>query len=419
MARVIRYRLIDWARGTSTVDQLNALRQWQFEESAYLAKLQRQSMEEYLDELKKVVPFWRSVSRIEDIPVTDKEFLTRHRAELLNPRYANQIIRKKTGGSTGKPFVYYTSREAQGYLWAGLLLSWEAAGYELGDQVAFLAGSSLYGSGWKNKIYYKLLNVKLLSAFDMSEEALDRYAAALKGGIRLLYGYASAIHRLAQRVLAQPGSRRRFSLRAVVCTSEVLTATMRLDIENAFGVPCYSQYGCNEAGISAFECEHRSGFHLISTRCYAEIVDQARLIATDLANKAMFMPRYETGDLVAMATGECPCGRGFPLIQNVYGRQNDLVEDATGHVVHSEFFAHLFREDARIHAFQVLFDRRVLVVNAHVDEKDLESFRRSVGHYREKIEQSLSFQAIRFEENRPFVLLKNAKRRHVMRVERV
>ena len=412
---MLRYRLIDCARGTDTVGLLELLRRWQFESPAQLKQREANALEEYFDALRRAVPLFKDCARFEDLPVIDKRFINQHRNELMNSNFRGKTVRKKTGGSTGEPLVYCTGPESQSYLWAGLLLSWEAAGLKLGERVAFLAGSSLYATGYKQRLYYALLNVKVLSAFDMSAERMRAQLATLaSGGFKLLYGYASAIHRLSRHML---DGRRGcgHSLRGVVCTAETLTPAMRRDIEQAFGVPCFSQYGCHDAGVSAFECEHRNGFHLISTRCHAELLPDGRLVATDMANRAMFLPRYDTGDLVTMTGRLCPCGRGLPLIDEVLGRQNDMVVDVHGGAVHSEFFTHLFREDAAIRAFQVVFDADRLVVNLQVHPQYLRSTEAASRGYRERIAASLAFDDIQFVLNQPFIELANGKHRFVLR----
>lgn len=414
----LRYRLIDLARGTDSVGLLNRLRRWQYESPQALAARSAQALAQYFDELRREVPMFAQVARFEDLPVLDKRFINSHREALMNRHYRGKPLRKKTGGSTGEPLVYYTGAESQSYLWAGLFLAWEAAGYRLGDRVAFLAGSSLFGTGYKQRLYYRLLNVTVMSAFDMSAQCMSDYAHALRsGGFRLLYGYASAIHRLARHVL-DAGQRLNTQLRGVVCTAEVLTPQMRADIEAAFAVPCFSQYGCNDAGVSAFECEQRDGFHLLSTRSHAEVLEGGRLISTDLSNRAMFLPRYDTGDRVRMSGRLCPCGRGFPLIDEVVGRQNDMVTDPQGRSVHSEFFTHMFREDARIQSFQVVFDAAELVVNVHAAGLSGTEQQGLAAPYLERIRASLVFPEVRFEFDRPFETLPNAKHRFVMRRSR-
>lgn len=415
MAIALRYRLIDLARGTRSVALLSALRQRQFDSEPALTASGRASLDGYFAALRKAVPRFKDVAKFEDLPIIDKRFVNLHRDELVNPNYNGKKVRKKTGGSTGEPLVYDTSTETQSYLWAGLFLAWEAAGYRLGDKVASLAGSSLYATGYKQRLYYKLLKVTLMSAFDMSNERMEEYAGQLRdGAFRLLYGYASAIHRLARHLLDQKRTLQT-SLRGIVCTAEMLTPSMRADIEAAFGVPCFSQYGCHEAGVSAFECEERNGFHLLSPRAHVEVMADGKLISTDLSNDAMFLPRYNTGDLVRMSGRRCPCGRGLPLIDEVVGRQNDMVVDSVGSAVHSEFFTHLFREDARIHAFQVTFDEHTLQVNIHLSPRPADELAALATPYRERIAKSLHFDALDFVFNQPFVMLANSKHRFVVR----
>lgn len=411
----LRFRLIDLARGTRTVSMLNALRRRQYDSPSVLAEREQRQLASYFDALRAAVPLFRQVERFTDLPVIDKRYINAHRDQLINAAYRGKRVRKKTGGSTGEPLVYFTGTEAQSYLWVGLLLSWEASGYRLGEKVAFLAGSSLFGTGYKQRIYYRLLNVTVMNAFDLSAARMREYALRLQSGrFRLLYGYASAIHRMA-RLFLDAGQTIPNTLRGVVCTAEMLTPAMRADIEQAYGVPCFNQYGCHDAGVSAFECEQHDGLHLISARCHAEVLDGGRLVATDVTNQAMFMPRYDTGDLVQMSGRRCACGRGLPLIDRVIGRQNDIVTDATGAAVHSEFFSHMFREESRIQAFQIVFDDQRLSVNLHGAQLG-EPMRAALEQqYRKRIEAALHFPQLTFELNTPFVMLPNSKHRYIIR----
>ena len=387
----IRYRLIDFARGTDSVGLLHALRQWQYQSPEQLKEQTDARLGKYFDELRKAVPMFSNVKQFDDLPVIDKRFINEHLTELINPKFKGTVIRKKTGGSTGEPLVYYTGAYSQSYLWAGIYLSWEVAGYRFGDEVAFLAGPSLFATGYKQSIYFRLLKVTLMSAFNMTPQTMEEYGRQLQNGkIRLLYGYPSAVHLLARHYL-DAGKTLDTTLRGIVCTAETLTPAMRKDIEAAFGVPCYSQYGCHDAGISAFECEHRNGFHLISTRAYTEVLSDGQFISTDLSNQAMFMPRYNSGDIVRQSGRACSCGRGFPLLDEVLGRQNDMVVDTKGTTVHSLFFIYLFREDVRIRSFQVIYDNAQLNVNLHLRELSEQEVVQLEQHAREIIDKTLKF----------------------------
>lgn len=410
----VRYALLDAARDTHALSLLAQLERIQFESPEQLLERSMIERDAYFRELKKNCSLFTRCKRFEDLPIIDKTFVNHHRAELLNPSFRGRLVRKQTGGSTRSPFVYYTGTRSQSYLWAGILLSWRAAGYRLGEPVAFLVGPSFSGMSYAQLIYYKLLNVRIFSAFEMDRASLNVYGEAIsRGGFRLLYGYASAIHLLALHLLATP-KRRRSVLRAVVCTSDVLTPSMRDTIEQAFGVPCFNQYGCNDAGVSAFECGERSGFHLLTTRCHAEVMEDGRFVSTDMSNQAFFLPRYDTGDLVSMSAVPCRCGRGFPLIKELHGRSNDLVKDQVGNVFHHMYFMRLFREDARITAFQVLYDTRQLTVIAHCRETGWDW-----SAYIEKLRAAMRFTSVTFVENLGFVKSGNAKQRLVLCVDDV
>lgn len=407
----LRFKFIDLLRATSVLEILYFLRETEKSEPEVINQKMRRSLDEYLRELRTESPLYKELE-FHEFPIIDKAYANNNKEQLINKNYNEKKFRKKTGGSTGEPFVYLTGTESQSYLWAAILLSWETAGYKLGEPVAFLAGSSIFGSGWKQRIFYKLMNVSLLSAFNMTKARSHEYAKKIRSTkAKILYGYASSIHKLALDILEFKETPK-FYLSGIICTAEVLTSEMRKDIELAFKAPCFSQYGCNDAGVSAYECENRNGFHLITTRCYPEIMPDGRLIATDMTNTAFFLPRYDSGDLVELSDAPCSCGRGFPLLIKVIGRSNDLVVDRNNKIVHSEFFSHLFREESKIKKFQITYTRSHLTINLHTNSSE-----QDWSNYINKVKAELEFERIEVVTNQPFAASKNGKTRSVVRLE--
>jgi phenylacetate-CoA ligase len=78
----------------------------------------------------------------------------------------------------------------------------------------------------------------------------------------------------------------------------------------------------------------------------------ARLIVTDLHNRATPLLRYDLGDRV-VAAPPCPCGRGLPAFAKVFGRAYDVVETQDGTRYHGEFFLYVL-EEARERGLAVL-----------------------------------------------------------------
>jgi phenylacetate-CoA ligase len=55
-----------------------------------------------------------------------------------------------------------------------------------------------------------------------------------------------------------------------------------------------------------------------------------RVLGTTLHNAAMPFLRYDSGDLVEMDSEPCPCGRTFPTVRSIVGRQDDYVVTPSG-----------------------------------------------------------------------------------------
>ena len=59
---------------------------------------------------------------------------------------------------------------------------------------------------------------------------------------------------------------------------------------------------------------------------------------------------------------KCKCGRGLPVIKNISGRVTDNFVKPDGGFVHGEFFTHLFYDKPGIDQFQVVQEKKDLIV---------------------------------------------------------
>jgi phenylacetate-CoA ligase len=84
--------------------------------------------------------------------------------------------------------------------------------------------------------------------------------------------------------------------------------------------------------------------------------------------------RYEIGDVGALDSKPCPCGRGLPKIHSIEGRTLDVLRGKDNRIVPGEFFPHLLKEIIEISEFQVeqkKLDQIVLsvVLNGRMSEE--------------------------------------------------
>jgi phenylacetate-CoA ligase len=261
---------------------------------------------------------------------------------------------RSTGGTTGTPMTYRLARNDR-FLGAAIMYrGWGYAGYRPGDSVVALGGRSLgiIGKpGAAARLQGMARNLTKLSAFDMSEPALDSYVACINR-VRPAFvrGYPGALQVLSQRVLEKRATV--WSPRAMFTTSEMLLPHVRASVQEAFGCPVFDGYGLNDGGVSAYECETHDGLHVDTERSILQLVDDqgdpvrkgiGRIVATTLTNYAMPLLRYDTGDMGETdEEAVCTCGRTRPLLKRVLGRSTDVLVTPEGTKVHGWFFLYMF-----------------------------------------------------------------------------
>jgi len=202
-------------------------------------------------------------------------------------------------------------------------------------------------------------NLLMMSSYHLSNATIGAYVAALEAfNPVVIHAYPSSAAALAHWLEAHGRRYRGAALRGVLTSSETLEPEVRASIARAFGVTVFDWYGQAERVAAIGTCE-QGRYHLLSDYAAVELLPRedgsAELVGTSLNNVAMPLQRYCTGDTVLASREQaCPCGRVFPLIDAVIGRQERIVTLPDGRLV-----ARLDRVfqgfDARLVESQVLY----------------------------------------------------------------
>jgi phenylacetate-CoA ligase len=138
----------------------------------------------------------------------------------------------------------------------------------------------------------------------------------------------------------------------VITIAETLTPNRRKLIEEYFESPIINRYGLREFGSwSAQSCrESPNHFHINTELVVCEILRQdgtpcapgetGRVVLTDLHNFASPFIRYDTGDLAMTVSGNCSCGRGFPLLGSIEGRSLECLRTPAGKEISPAILGH-------------------------------------------------------------------------------
>lgn len=299
------------------------------------------------------------IQRLRDIwqlPIITKKTMHRYGERMISRRYhRHQLVKNATGGSTGIPVTFYSTRHREILQAATIALNYQWAGLQLGDRLAMLWGSPIEETtyaGWKSQLQNAMLGRLFLPTFTLSDSILDRYVQAInRFQPKVLLGYASSL-----RALADFLDRRQThipSVQSIISGAETLFDDDRARFEQVFQATVFNRYGGRDSGAIAAECAEVHSMHLNTNIVMTEVVD-GRIIVTDLWNEGMPIIRYDTGDIGEMDEHLCHCGRGTPSLKNIQGRVNDLLKKPNGELVPSEFFPHLFKDIQSVASYQVI-----------------------------------------------------------------
>jgi phenylacetate-CoA ligase len=176
-------------------------------------------------------------------------------------------------------------------------------------------------------------------------------------------GMASFLKIIADKAESQGlDLRKDFSLRTAFVAAERLTHSLRVGLEERFGMTVRQGYGTADVGAIAYECVHLTGMHL-STRCLVEICEpgtgipvppgeMGEVVVTPL-NGTYPLIRLATGDLSRVLTGACPCGRTTNRLEGILGR-TDLTAKVKGQFLYPHQIAEVMSGFPQVTGWQVV-----------------------------------------------------------------
>ena len=270
-------------------------------------------------------------------------------------------FRDITSGSTGEPLAFFLDKSFALKTPGLYTRIFEMAGGREGDLfVRFSAKDRPFPTGL---IHFPCPFLPQIPA------SVLQLAKFLNGRKAVLYATASVLLETARTVKTHKVE---MDLRAVIAASEAVTEEEQIFIEGTLHCRLFRSYATRELGWLAQECEN-GGMHINIEWALIEILDDkgnslprdslGRIIVTIFDNVAMPFIRYDTGDLGAILSQYCPCGRTLPLLKFV-GRERGLLLLPDGRVIHHFNILGPFYQMRRIELirrFQVVQEKKNLV----------------------------------------------------------
>jgi len=317
-----------------------------------LQEWQLQQLNKLLNHAYENVPYYRRVfderglkpndiqdfNDLQKLPYLTRDLVRENLEDLVARNYPkSKRLFFATGGSTGIPLGFYwekgrTRSLERAFMWR----QWSWMGYEPERRNRTVV---LRGLLTRNPLgdYDPIENSLILSSYNLREDTLERYIQRIRNFKPVsMQAYPSVITILAGYMLRNsvpPID----SLKVILCGSENLFPQQRELIERAFQCRVFSWYGQGECVSLAGNCERSNDYHIFSEYGITEIIDAdgnpvledqespGKIVATGFNNYLMPFVRYETGDIGVRTPGTCSCGRNYPLLKRIEGREQEYI----------------------------------------------------------------------------------------------
>lgn len=348
-----------------------------------LAALQEQKLTEILRYACLYIPYYQNIMEkagigADDIkdktalsffPVLTKPIIQERFDDLVDPKMSQkEYVTEHSGGSTGQPTKVRRYLKARAAVHASTWRANSWMGWEIGDPWIWLWGRlSTSKSSWKSKLVnlYKTLGCQesFFNVHGLDKKKLLKFARAVRlFRPKLIEGYTNAFYQLC--LLLRQENIELPKLMGVATTAETLYSEQRRLIEDVLGCKVFNRYASSEVGLIASECSEHDGLHLAAENIYIECVKEdkspvapgepGKLLITDLNNRVMPLIRYDLGDMGIISTEPCKCGRPYPLLQKVIGRQSDVLRLPNKKIVFPDDLAEIFYPLPQVRKFQVI-----------------------------------------------------------------
>ena len=364
----------------STVAVRAQLEVSQYWSESRIAALQLERLRALLLRAQTQVPYYRALfaslgfdaardvhdlSALTRLPLLDKPII-RAQGDALKADDARDLSRFSTGGSTGEPLKFWIGKHRVSH---DVAAKWRATRWwnvDIGDPEIVVWGSPIE-LGAQDRVRMlrdRMLRTELLPAFETSAAQLDRFLARIRARRpKMLFGYPSVLSHMARHAEDRGLRMDDLGIRAAFVTSECLYPPQREQIERVFGCGVANGYGGRDAGFIAHQCP-AGGMHITAEDIIVEVLgpdsqpvprgESGEIVITNLQTGDYPFIRYRTGDIGALDTAACSCGRGLPLLKEIKGRTTDFMILADGTVLHSAALAYVMRDMREVKAFKII-----------------------------------------------------------------
>lgn len=335
-----------------------------------LENLQTERLKNLLKHATTNIPYYKNLSvtlsenpfeDIKQFPILYKSTVKSNYQNLFVGNRSKMIAERSSGSSGIQGEVLMTKKEHTQYQALQTSL-WEWNGFTIGSPI-MQTGITPY-RGFLKTVKDWLFKTQYISAYNISpENAKANLLKAKRNGVAYFGGFAASLNVYAEVALKEGID---IKFKGVMAWGDKLFDSYKTNINKAFGNPIITElYGTAEAFVISSSCKNGK-HHIITPQTFIEILDKdgnavrdgelGFVVVTRLDCFSFPLIRYYLGDLAVKEPADmvCNCGKGYPMLQKIIGRDTDIVETPGGRFLVVQFFVGFLEHFHEIQQFSVI-----------------------------------------------------------------
>ncbi|CEN35909.1 phenylacetate--CoA ligase family protein [Capnocytophaga cynodegmi] len=333
---------IDFVTGGKKRAFYEEIRKVYYQTNGY-EKITSQRLSEILSYAYEKVPFYKGIdcSSITNFPVITKKIINSNYNDFFSTDYINKKNRLRlmtTSGSTGTTFKVFQNSDKVLRNKIDALFFYEIGNYSLGDRIYSLRVWTHLNR--KKKLSCLKENLKMIDTSDLCKRNWNSFKSDMLNysSPKIILAYASSLTEFLNS-LSDEEKKLKWGIKSIFSGAEELPLHVKRELKKVFKCPIVSRYSNQEMGIFAQQPISGEEYFLTNDASYyfeflkldsdknAQEDEIARIVVTDLFNKAMPLIRYDTGDLCTFGTRN-----NRKYIKVIQGRTLDLLKSKSGQI---------------------------------------------------------------------------------------
>lgn len=284
---------------------------------------------------------------------------------------SERCIKLRTSGTTGVPLTVYLTPAEHHFRGLIELRGLLSIGFKPNDRLTFIGPYRKHNARWYQRL--GLFRSIKISPFIDAEQQIQQ---AKKFKPTILWIYPSHLKILIRSLNERDA--KEIEPRLLITSAEVLDKDTYDAVKALWDIEILNFYGCDEFGRIAWECHDHKGLHINMDSVIVEYINNDKTILanekgltviTSLHSFTMPLLRYRLGDVCTSSDDRCTCGRGFLLLRNLEGREDDFINLSNGKMVAPPEFYHIMNSIKGIYEFKVIQEEKDKVIVKFTSER--------------------------------------------------